>query len=78
MKRREVLKAGAACAAAAALGPVATANSVFGKPAAQIPSYLRGYEATYATDPRKAAVEYFREAKFGLFLHYGLYSLLEG
>jgi hypothetical protein len=64
MKRRDVLEAGAVCAGAAALGPIATANSVFGKPAVQIPSYLRGYEATYAIDPRKAAVEYFREARF--------------
>ena len=44
--------------------------------AAEMPSYLKGYEELYAQDPRKAAVEWFREAKFGLFLHYGLYSLL--
>ena len=42
----------------------------------QIPSYLRGYEEIYATNPRKAAVEWFRNARFGLFMHYGLYSLL--
>jgi len=39
------------------------------------PSYLAGYAATYAADPRKAALEWFADAKFGLFLHYGLYSL---
>ena len=41
-----------------------------------VPSYLRGYEDLYRTDPRAAAVQWFREAEFGLFLHYGLYSLL--
>jgi len=40
------------------------------------PSYLRGYEELYARDPRAAALQWFREAKYGLFLHYGLYSLL--
>jgi len=42
---------------------------------AGVPSYLKGYEDTYATDPRAAAIEWFRDARFGLFIHYGLYSL---
>ncbi len=42
----------------------------------EIPRYLKGYEDQYATDPRAAATEWFRDAKYGLFLHYGLYSLL--
>ena len=37
----------------------------------RIPSYLRGYEEVYATNPRKAAVEWFRNARFGLFLWWG-------
>ncbi len=41
-----------------------------------VPSYLRGYEALYARDPREAARAWFRDARFGLFIHYGLYSLL--
>jgi alpha-L-fucosidase len=41
-----------------------------------IPSYLAGYEETYRDDPRKAALEWFEDADYGLFLHYGLYSLL--
>jgi alpha-L-fucosidase len=45
-------------------------------PAATPPSYLHGYSAAYAANPRKAALTWFREAKFGLFMHYGLYSLL--
>jgi alpha-L-fucosidase len=37
---------------------------------------LKGYEKPYAEDPRRAAVEWFQQARFGLFMHYGLYSLL--
>jgi alpha-L-fucosidase len=40
-----------------------------------VPSYLKGYEAAYKKNPRQAALTWFREAKFGLFMHYGLYSL---
>ena len=40
------------------------------------PSYLRGYEDLCRKDPRAAALQWFREANYGLFLHYGLYSLL--
>ncbi|MDG1241187.1 MAG: alpha-L-fucosidase [Opitutae bacterium] len=43
-----------------------------------VPTYLQGYEALYAKDPRQSALTWFEEAKFGLFIHYGLYSLLEG
>ncbi len=71
MKRREFIKAGFACAGVAASGSFA-----FGESRLEVPSYLRGYEELYAIDPRKAALKYFREAKFGLFMHYGLYSLL--
>jgi len=41
------------------------------------PSYLEGYRTVYSTGPRKAAIDWLRDARFGLFLHYGLYSLLE-
>jgi alpha-L-fucosidase len=78
MKRREIIKAGAAIAGVAMLTPTVFSRTILGNDKNQIPSYLKGYEALYASDPRKAAVQYFREAKFGLFLHYGLYSLMEG
>ncbi len=42
-----------------------------------IPSYLHGYEKQYAADPRAAALQWFRDAKFGMFVHYGLYSQLK-
>ncbi len=40
-----------------------------------VPSYLRGYSDLYAHNPRAAALQWFRDARHGLFLHYGLYSL---
>jgi alpha-L-fucosidase len=44
-------------------------------PAAEMPSYLKGYEVQYAKDPRAAAVEWHRNAKWGMFVHYALASL---
>jgi len=44
----------------------------------QTPSYLAGYEQLYRKDPHVAAVAWFKEAKFGLFVHYALASVLEG
>ena len=44
--------------------------------APQVPNYLRGHEKLFAQDPRAAATQWFRDARFGLFIHYGLYSLL--
>ena len=41
-----------------------------------VPPYLKGFESLYAQDPRKAALAWFKQARFGLFFHYGLYSLL--
>ena len=40
------------------------------------PGYLEDYSKQYAQDPRAAARAWFAEAKYGLFLHYGLYSQL--
>ena len=40
-----------------------------------VPSYLKGYESQYRKDPRAAAVEWHRNAKWGLFVHYALASL---
>lgn len=41
-----------------------------------VPPYLKAYAELYQQNPRTAALEWFREAHYGLFLHYGLYSLL--
>lgn len=40
------------------------------------PGYLSGYKGEYAKDQHEAAIDWFRHARFGLFMHYGLYSLL--
>lgn len=42
------------------------------------PTYLADYSREYAADPHTAALRWFREARYGLFMHYGLYSLLGG
>ncbi len=39
------------------------------------PSYLADYKDLYRTDAREAGRQWFREARYGLFLHYGLYSI---
>ena len=42
----------------------------------EAPAYLASHAEAYTRDPRGAALEWFRQARYGLFLHYGLYSLL--
>ena len=42
----------------------------------EVPTYLADYADAYRQNPREAALAWFRDAKYGLFLHYGLYSLL--
>lgn len=41
-----------------------------------VPSYLKGYGDLYQKDPKAAALSWFKEARFGLFMHYGIYSIL--
>lgn len=40
------------------------------------PKYLAEYADIWKTDHKKAELEWFKNAKYGLFMHYGLYSLL--
>ncbi|MHC4725848.1 MAG: alpha-L-fucosidase [Planctomycetota bacterium] len=40
-----------------------------------VPSYLKGHQKLYAEDPKAAALQWFENAKFGLFVHYALASL---
>ena len=42
----------------------------------KVPSYLSDYEKIYQENPKKAALNWFSQARFGMFIHYGLYSLL--
>jgi len=48
------------------------------KPATvEVPSYLAEYAEQYAEDPRAANLQWFQDAEYGLFIHYGLYALME-
>ncbi len=71
MVRRHFIKTGVACAGLAAFG-----STGLGQAKSDPPSYLKDVAELYNANPREAALEYFRQAKFGLFIHYGLYSLL--
>jgi len=42
----------------------------------QVPNYLSEYKGLYKENPRKANLEWFTDAGFGMFIHYGLYSQL--
>jgi len=42
-----------------------------------IPAYLNQYKKEYKTNPREANLNWFKNAKYGMFIHYGLYSNLE-
>lgn len=42
----------------------------------EVPSFLTGYESLYAQNPRQATLQWFKDTEYGLFLHYGLYSIL--
>ncbi|WP_211657604.1 alpha-L-fucosidase [Parapedobacter composti] len=41
-----------------------------------MPAYLSEYKQQYNKNPREANLTWFKEAKFGMFIHYGLYSLV--
>jgi alpha-L-fucosidase len=68
--RRQFIRACVASTACAAFARVSAAEK---QPA--VPPHLKGREDHFRTDPRAAALAWFRDAKFGLFIHYGLYSL---
>ena len=42
-----------------------------------IPIYLEDYNELYLENPREANLTWFKDSKFGMFIHYGLYSQLE-
>ena len=41
-----------------------------------LPAHLGKYRNRFLQDPRAASLEWFRNARFGFQVHYGLYSLL--
>jgi alpha-L-fucosidase len=42
----------------------------------QEPNYLKEYKKEYSKNPREANLHWFTDARFGMFIHYGLYSQL--
>ena len=38
-----------------------------------VPSYLKNYAELYRSDPHAAGMKWFDDAKYGLFMHYGVY-----
>jgi len=42
-----------------------------------IPSYLEEFKKEYQKNPREANLEWFKQARYGMFIHFGLYSMLE-
>jgi alpha-L-fucosidase len=62
MTRRDLLKTAALAAPAL---PAAV----------PVPSYLRGYQSLYRSNPHAAALQWFQAARYGLFMHYTLASL---
>jgi len=42
-----------------------------------VPNYLSEYTELYRINPRQANLEWFKDARFGLFMHYGVASILE-
>ena len=72
MNRRQFMRWSCAAAAAASLAPTRASS----KTNEAVPSYLAGHKNKYREDPHKAALKWFREARFGLFIHYGPNSLV--
>jgi alpha-L-fucosidase len=42
----------------------------------KVPSYLADFSKNYKNDPLGASLRWFKAARFGLFMYYGVYSLL--
>jgi alpha-L-fucosidase len=75
MNRRHFLNRSAAATGGLVLGRHLAAAEAGTGPSSPIPAWLAGDPEAYANDPRAAAIDWMRRAKYGLFLHYGLYSL---
>lgn len=69
LSRRSVLKASGAAAMVSLLPDMSGCSS-------PVPPHMACSEAVYRADPRQASLDWFRSARFGLFMHYGLYSQL--
>ena len=69
--RRQFLKTCVAGMAGAAVAP----QILLKASEAELPLHLMSHKEQFRADPRAAALAWFRDARFGLFIHYGLFSL---
>lgn len=51
-------------------------HAAIGRQRGTVPSYLSSQSALFEKDPHAAALAWFKSTKWGLFMHYGLYSQL--
>ncbi len=70
MERRDFLKLSALASAGMLLMPGCNSNQQ------DIPAFMKDMQEAWKVDPRAAATDWFRNARYGMFIHYGLYSLL--
>jgi len=77
LTRREFLLSTAAVLAASTAAHSA-ALPAQAAPPPSVPPHLAGYESVFASSPRAASMRWLTDAKFGLFVHYTLASLLAG
>lgn len=43
-----------------------------------LPGYLKPYESLWNQSPKEASLNWFKDAGFGMFVHYSLASMLPG
>jgi len=70
MERRRFIKITGMGLSSVMMVPISSCNTK-----SITPAYLTDYSDTYSKDPLGTAIRWFQDAKFGLFLHYGVYSL---
>lgn len=71
MNRRKFIAYAALSGASTLISP-----SCLGSIPSRVPKYLSDYKNLYHKNPREAAIKWFKNARYGMFIHYGLYSLL--
>jgi len=78
MQRRDFIRQLAISGSATAFfGRCSSAlNESSGAENSEVPTFLANYKELYLQDPRKACLNWFQDAQYGLFMHYGLYSIL--
>ena len=77
MNRRNFLQLSGATSLLSTLPILQQPARAHSQPNHPIPPHLKAYADLYRQDPLAASTKWFREARYGLFMHYGIYSLME-